>query len=128
MIKVIHKNLKKSSLAEQIVGDRLGAVIEKFPELRLQSVTAILEMENSPVQAGKDVFHVRVIVQPFGKAPVILNKKSEQLYQATAMLADRLMGTLSRVAKKGRQMARRRQRRERHNWDDLIHFNESEAS
>lgn len=114
MLRVVFKNLRKSKFAEDIVSTKVTAVLEKFPEFRPTSATAILEMENSPLQAGPDIYNVKLILTDKSLSPIVLQMKSGHLYQAAAMLSDRLLEVLHRAVAKRRDLRRFRRRREKH--------------
>ncbi len=58
MNQVIFKNLDKSEMAREAVMDKVEALEEKFPDLCKSKILVTLEMENSPHQAGPDLFSV----------------------------------------------------------------------
>jgi ribosome-associated translation inhibitor RaiA len=96
MIKIVFKNLESSELAKQIVKDRIEPVLAKFPKLLDHQVSVTLEMENSPSQAGPDLFNV--IIQIKGKTYKFLKteKSDINLYRAVAMASDGLFELLSK--------------------------------
>lgn len=114
MLRVVFKNLRKSKFAEDIVATRVNAVLEKFPEYKPSSATAILEMENSPLQAGPDIYNVKLILTDKSRSPIVLRMKSGHLYQAAAMLADRLLEVMHRAVEKRRDVRRFRRRRDKY--------------
>ena len=109
MVKVIFKNLEKSEMVSEIVQDKISHVLEKFPELTNVNATISVEMENSPVHAGKDDFRVKLVMTNSRLRPVVIQKAGTNLYQAAAILADRLFEVLHRSLEK-----RRDQRRYKH--------------
>jgi len=96
MMKVVFKNLESSELAKEIVKDRIEPVLAKFPRLLDHQVNVTLEMENSPSQAGPDLFNV--IIQIKGKTYKFLKieKSDINLYRAVAMASDGLFELLSK--------------------------------
>lgn len=106
MVKVIFKNLNKSEFVLDSVKEKIGRVLEKFPELENASATISIEMENSPIHAGKDDFRVKLIMLSRGLKPIIIQKDSPNVYQAASLLADRLMDLLARHVEKRRDTRR----------------------
>jgi ribosome-associated translation inhibitor RaiA len=96
MLKIVFKNLEPSQLAREIVKDRIEPIVEKFPSLAEHKVTLTLEMENSPKQAGPDLFTVSSMVNGKNFKDLRIKKSSENLYLATADLADGLNELFSR--------------------------------
>lgn len=106
MVKVIFKNLKKSEFVLDSVKEKIGRVLEKFPEMENASATISIEMENSPQHAGKDDFRVKLIMLSRGHKPIVIQKDSANVYQAASLLADRLFDLLHRSVEKKRDLRR----------------------
>lgn len=113
MVKVIFKNLKKSDFIQNILADKISHVLEKFPEMRSAVATVSVEMENSPQHVGKDDFRIKLTMFSKGK-PIVIQKESSNLYQAAAVLSDRLFEVLHRTVEKKRDIRRHLQRRTAH--------------
>jgi ribosome-associated translation inhibitor RaiA len=96
MLKIVFKNLEPSQLAKGIVKERIEPIIEKFPSLAEHKVTLTLEMENSPNQAGPDLFTVSSMVNGKKFKNLKIKKSSVNFYLATAELVDGLNELLSR--------------------------------
>jgi len=111
MVKVVFKNLEKSFLATEAAEEKLAEVVERFPELEGSQLTVTLSMENSPKQAGPDLFGVKVLVRGGRYDGVILEKKASSLYVALADVADHLLERLNRFSDKLRVKNRSRDRR-----------------
>jgi ribosome-associated translation inhibitor RaiA len=60
MIKITFKNLASSELAREATEERILGLVEKFEDLRKSRIQVTLEMQNSPLQAGPDLFNVKV--------------------------------------------------------------------
>lgn len=88
MLKIVFKNLEPSQLARDIVKDKIEPVIEKFPFLADHNITLTLEMENSPNQAGPDLFTVSSMVTGKAFKNLKMKKSSQNFYLATAELVD----------------------------------------
>lgn len=88
--------MESSELARDVVEKRIGMVISKFPSLQGHQVTLTLEMENSPQQAGADVFTVSSMINGKIYKDLKLKRSSDHFYQAIAELADGLKVLLSR--------------------------------
>lgn len=112
MIKVIFKNLDKSELAQEAALVRLESLIEKFPDLDGSQIHVTLEMQNSPHQAGPDLFTVRVHVINGRYRGVRLERSASSLYVALADLSDRMLERLNRVGDRARVQERNRARQE----------------
>lgn len=114
MIQVKFKNLDKSELAREAVHDRIEALTEKFPDLSEAKVQVTLEMENSPIQAGPDLFKVKVHVLRSRYDGVTVEKSDSNLYVALAEVADHMLEKLNRVGDKVRVKERTKARRIEH--------------
>lgn len=113
MIKIVFKNLESSELAKNIVKERFEPVIEKFPSLKSHKITLTLEMENSPNQAGPDLFTVSTMVSGKTFKNLKMKKSSENFYLAAAELVDGFNELMSResdrLIKKKRQTSQLKQ-------------------
>lgn len=88
MLKIVFKNLEPSQLARDIVQERITPVIKKFPALANHKVTLTLEMENSPNQAGPDLFTITSTGSGKTFKNLRMRKSSINFYLATAELVD----------------------------------------
>jgi len=116
MIRVTFKGLEKSSLAVEAAEEKLSELIERFPGLRGSELQVTLSMENSPQQAGPDLFGVKVRVQGGQYHGVILEKKASSLYVALADVTDHLLERLNRFSDKTRVKGRNQERRLANRW------------
>ncbi|MBU6376059.1 MAG: HPF/RaiA family ribosome-associated protein [Bdellovibrionales bacterium] len=111
MIRIHFKNLDKSEMARDAVTERIQPIVEKFPDLYGSRIQIILEMQNSPHQAGPDLFTVRLHVHGGRYDSVHLEKSASNLYLALADLVDYLLEKLNRFGDrmrvKQRTVARR---------------------
>jgi ribosome-associated translation inhibitor RaiA len=96
MLKIVFKNMESSQLAKETVQEKINRVIEKFPSLKDHKITLTLEMENSPKQAGPDLFTVSSMVSGKTYKGLKIKRSSGNFYIATAELADGLKELLSR--------------------------------
>ncbi|MCB0418489.1 MAG: hypothetical protein KDD39_12630 [Bdellovibrionales bacterium] len=106
-MKVNFKNLRKSELIRETIESRLKDDFERFPELRPDLVEVTVSMENSPYQAGPDVFGVKLRVVKGRYRGVILQKKSTSFYRALGKLNRGLVERLNRASGKARTLARK---------------------
>lgn len=106
MIKVVFSNLEKSELAKEAVHERMSTVIEKFPDVDRRGLTVTLSMDNSPVQAGPDLFRVRVQFSSGKYGGIMLEKSASNMYVALASVVDRMHERLNRHAEKNRSLRR----------------------
>lgn len=111
MIKVTFKNLEKSFLASEAAEEKMLSVVERFPELKGGDVHVTLSMENSPRQAGPDLFGVKVRIQGGPYHGIILEKQSSSLYVALADVADHFLERLNRYSDRNRVKGRAQERR-----------------
>jgi ribosome-associated translation inhibitor RaiA len=94
-MKIVFKNMEPSTLARQIVEEKLTPVIDKFPKLKLNALTVTLEMENSPAHAGPDLFTTWVVIKVPGARHLKLKRSDMNFYRAISLLSDGLMESLS---------------------------------
>lgn len=110
MIHVKFKNLEKSELAREVAQERIETLIEKFPDLGQSRIQVTLEMQNSPTQAGPDVFKVKVHVTRYRHNEITVEKASPNLYVALADVVDHMLETLNRFGDRTRVKERRKAR------------------
>lgn len=118
MVRVVFRNIPKSEFIKDAVQEKVNHVLTKFPELGNAATTVIVGMENSPLHAGPDNFHVKVILLSKGLKPVILQKEGMTPYQAVANLADRLFEVIHRALERRREKTRS----ERRKWKGSPHL------
>ena len=111
MIKIVFKNLESSDLARQAAMERVEAMVAKFPDLDGASIIVNLEMDNSPFQAGRDVFWVKIQVATGRYRGLRLEKSSTNLYVALADLTHCLLEKLNRFGDRTRMRQLRAARR-----------------
>ncbi len=116
MIQVYFKNLKKSNLTKSIVIERISTIISKYPKIMNGKVLVTLEMENSPVKAGPDLFSVKIQIRNRMIKELILKKSASNLYIALAELVDHLPDQLARELEKSRSIQRSSLRRLIHKY------------
>ncbi len=90
MLKIVFKNMESSELAKGVIQERISPIINKFPSLQGHRITLTVEMENSPKQAGPDLFTVSSIVSGKTFKVLKIKRSSGNFYHATAELADGL--------------------------------------
>ena len=110
MLKIVFKNLEPSQLARDIVKEKIEPVIGKFPSLADHKVTLTLEMENSPAQAGPDLFSVKLHVVRGRYDGVTVEKSDASLYVALAEVVDHMLEVLNRFGDRARVKERTRAR------------------
>lgn len=116
-VQVVFQNLKRSEFIKSFVTDRVLSVLEKFPQNRRGKVVVYVSMENSPRQAGPDVFGVKVMLRNSIIKTFVMSKKAESLFQATAEVVDGLLETLHRQSER---ILSKRRNRERE-WKQVTH-------
>lgn len=111
MIQVKFKNLEKSELAVDAVYERLESFVEKFEDLKESRIIVTLEMQNSPIQAGPDLFTVKLHISRGRFKGTTVKKSDSNLYKALADVADHLLEKLNRSGDKERVKQRAKARK-----------------
>lgn len=96
MIRVLFKNMKSSDFIEAALQEKIEHVLNRFPQSHRASITATVNMENSQLHPGPDLFQVKLIVLLKGMRPVVLQKENSNVYQTIAQVTDRLSEVLHR--------------------------------
>jgi ribosome-associated translation inhibitor RaiA len=107
MIQIKFKNLDKSEMAREAVQNRIEVLIEKFPDLNDSKIIITLEMENSPLQAGPDLFKVKVFVTRGRYDGITVEKPNANLYVALAEVVDHMLEALNRFGDRARVKERK---------------------
>lgn len=110
MIQVKFKNLEKSEMVREIVHERAEALVEKFPDLMASKLQITVEMENSPLQAGPDLFKVKLYVSRGRYNGITVEKAAANLYVALAEVIDHMLEVLNRYGDRVRVKQRKRAR------------------
>lgn len=111
MIQVKFKNLKKSKITREAVYSRIETIVDKFPDLSESKMQVTLEMENSPIQAGPDLFTVKVHILRGRYNGITVEKSDSNLYVALAQVVDLMLEKLNRAGDKARVKERAKARR-----------------
>lgn len=104
------KNLEASEMVRENVEGRISTVIEKFPDIDARDIKIILEMHNSRLQAGPDLFSVQLNVLRGRYKNLKITKSSTHFYIALSELCDRLLDSLNRHGDKKRVKSRKQSR------------------
>lgn len=112
MIHITFKNLDKSEMAREAATGRIESMIEKFPDLTKSRIDITLEMDNSPTQAGPDLFHVKVHISGGRYDGIRLEKSAPNLYLALADVVDRMLEKLNRYGDRARVRTRNKARKQ----------------
>lgn len=102
MIQVKFKNLEKSQMAREAAEERIENLIAKFPDLSKSKIQVTLEMENSPTQAGPDLFKVKCHVIGGRYDGITIEKEDSNLYVALADVVEHMLEKLNRFGDKVR--------------------------
>lgn len=102
MIQVRFKNLERSELVTNAVHEKVTALVNKFDDLEDCKITVTLEMENSPIQAGPDLFTTKLHVENGRYRNVTVTKSHSNLYVALADMMDHMLEVLNRLGDKKR--------------------------
>lgn len=111
MIHVKFKNLQSSDLIRSFAAERISTVVSKFPQLADKTITVTLEMENSPVQPGADLFSVKVHFRERRHKSLTIKKSSIDIYSALAEVTDHLLEAIHRFEERDRSKRRSAVRR-----------------
>jgi hypothetical protein len=131
MIQVVFKDLHKSELAKEVALERIEPVVERFPALSEGKITVTLSMQNSPNQAGPDLFTVKVFCRSGRYRGLAMEKSGPNLYVALADVAEHMLERLNRFGDRARVKGRERARRlagGRRHWNPAGEGDESEVS
>lgn len=110
MIQIKFKNLDKSELAREAVNERIETLIEKFPDFNESKIQITLEMQNSPLQAGPDLFKVKLHVARGRYDGITVEKSDASLYVALAEVVDHMLEVLNRFGDRARVKERKKAR------------------
>ncbi len=110
MIQIKFKNLEKSEMAREAVQDRIEFLADKFPDLGESKMLVSLEMENSPTQAGPDLFKVKLHVSSGRYNGITVVKADSNLYVAVAEVVDHMLEKLNRFGDRVRVKERKNAR------------------
>lgn len=109
-IRILFKNLEKSEFALSIARERIGEVVEKFPDLENHRIRLVLSMENSSQQPGPDLFTVKITIHGSRYRNVIMGKSAHNFYGALAELKEHLLERLNRSGDRKRVVSRNKRR------------------
>lgn len=110
MIQINFKNLDKSEMIRDTVQERVSAIIEKFEYLNESRVQVTLEMQNSPFQAGPDVFKVKLHIYRGRYDGITVEKSDSNIYVALAEVVDHMLEVLNRFGDRSRVRERKKAR------------------
>jgi hypothetical protein len=102
MMRIIFRNMDRSQLAIEVISERMQSVFDKFKRLNPLDVTMTLKMDNSPVQAGPDLFCLKFYCNRGTFKGLAIEKRSPNLYIGLADLVDTLCERLGRNAERQR--------------------------
>lgn len=110
MIQVKFKNLDKSDLVMEATLERTQALVDKFGDLKKSKIQVTLEMLNSPLQAGPDLFRVKLHVFRGRYDGITIEKSDSNLYVALAEVMDHMLELLNRFGDRARVLERKKAR------------------
>ena len=99
------KNLDRSNMVVEIVKERFESILNKFPDLNSSSIAITLEMENSPVQTGPDLFKVKVNIKNGKYSGLVLSKDNSNLHHALSDVVGNMQELLTRHSDKKRAVS-----------------------
>ena len=97
-------------MAKDAVKQRLDIIVDKFGDLKKSKLEVTLEMENSPIQAGPDLFKVKLHIKSGRYDGITVEKSNSNLYSALADVADHMLEVLNRFGDKNRIKERKQAR------------------
>lgn len=110
MIHVNFQNMERSDSAKETTIERLETMIERFPDLQGNTIKVNLEMLNSPLHAGPDLFGVTVQISTGRYRGIRIRKSAPNLYVALAEVIDRMLEKLNRFGDRTRVKSRTKAR------------------
>lgn len=111
MIQVKFKNLEKSEIAREAAQERIEILVEKFPDLSKCKIQITLEMQNSPLQAGPDLFKVKLHITRGRYDGITVEKSDASLYVALAEVIEHMLEKLNRFGDRKRVQERTKARK-----------------
>ncbi len=106
MTNVIYKNLDKSEAFTKSVNDKLDTLKYKFPELQKNSIRVTINMDNSPVKPGQQLFSVKFCINNGRYKGLTLRKSATCLYTALSIASEKLKNQIAKVKRKRRSKKR----------------------
>lgn len=88
--------LRKSEMIKEAVEDRLSPILNKFDIFDEEKIHFEVEMENSPHQAGRDLFSVRLSIRGGKMRGFSIEKKDTNFYRALSSMAASLPININR--------------------------------
>jgi ribosome-associated translation inhibitor RaiA len=110
MIQITFRNMENSPLVKSAVLSRLQPLLAKFEELKMAKIFVTIEMENSPTQAGPDLFNVKLHIANGRFREITLCKSDSNMYKALAALVDHMLEKLNRSIDRKRVKSRSKSR------------------
>lgn len=110
MVQIKFKNLDKSEMIRKTVNDRIMSLSDKFPNLSESKIFVSLEMENSPIQAGPDLFKVKLHFIGGRFSGITVEKADANCYVALAEVVDHMLEKLNRFGDRARVKERKNAR------------------
>lgn len=104
-LKIRFVRLEKSQLVKEAIEDRLLPTIQKFDFINEEDIFFEVEMENSPHQAGRDLFRVKIVFRSGEMQGFVLEKTDDNFYRALSSLSTSLPVNINRYRQK--QMTKR---------------------
>lgn len=127
MIQIKFKNLEKSEVARETAYERSEILVDKFPDLKQSKILITLEMENSPFQAGPDLFKVKLHVAGGRYDGITVEKADTSLYRALAEVAEHMLETLNRYGDRTRVKERTKARKLKKDPESKSYFAEEKT-
>ncbi|NCN27313.1 HPF/RaiA family ribosome-associated protein [bacterium] len=109
-MKITFRNLDRSDFAKEAIISRIETIHERFPDLMESNLHITVDMENSSLQPGPDLFKVKVRCRGGRYDGVILEKSGENFFLALAEVVEHFLERLNRFGDRARDVKRRKAR------------------
>lgn len=110
MIKLVFKNIEKSEMVKESVLEKFQPLVDRFPSVSEHDLIVTLDMENSMIQTGPDLFKVKVHFKSGEFKNITFERKASNLYVALSELVDRLHEVIRKSSLKERKIKREKSR------------------
>ena len=110
-MKIRFIRLTKSELITEAIEDRILPAISKFSDIRHKDIVTEIAMENSPHQAGRNLFRVKIKIVRGKMRGFTLEKSDISFYRALANITTSLPSTIKKFRSKKQGKALKQLRR-----------------
>jgi len=113
MINVIFKRIPKSNGLKRYIQKRVGDAINKIIPLEADNklIKVTVSTYNTPDQAGKDLYGIKLAVKDQNHREIFLEKRSTTLSESLSLLCDSIVETMKRASTKFKDSTKRENRK-----------------